>query len=233
MRQITSLLALLIVFSLPVAAQERLSNGRHNGPYGNGGNPYEQKGGGIAPIFRTEDGRQPSLVTPQQPGQLPATPTWAQTLPDTGHSQQFQQYQESQPATPPPVQQVTPPPTPTQQQQYTYNPPSAQSDLRNTAEATLNEIIQILDFHPTTAGPVDYLSWYLNGAHIDPAQFLKANAEWPEDAVRHFMADYLVAFWNVTMQDAALRILVPLILVAMLFKVGSMAIDRLLKAEPA
>ena len=97
----------------------------------------------------------------------------------------------------------------------------------------MKEIEQILAFQPTAVGPVNYLSWYLNGAHIDPAQFLKAGADWPEDAFRHFMADYLVAFWNVAMQDAALRILVPLILVAMLFKVGSMAIDRLLKAEPA
>ena len=95
----------------------------------------------------------------------------------------------------------------------------------------MKEIEQILDFQPTAASSVNYLSWHLDGAHIDPAQFLKAGAEWPEDAFRHFMADYLVAFWNVTMQDAALRILVPLILVAMLVKVGSMAVDRLLKTE--
>ena len=228
MRQFTALLTLLIAVSLPVAAQEYLPNGRHNGPYGNDGNPYSQKGGGIAPAFRTDDGRQPSLVTPQTPSRLPATPTWAPTQPDTGHSVQFQQYKESQP--PPPVQQPVMPPT----QQPTYNPQPtapAQPDLRTTAEGTLKEIEQILDFQPTAAGPVNYLSWYLEGAHIDPSQFLKAGAEWPEDAFRHFMADYLVAFWNVTMQDAALRILVPLILVAMLFKVGSMAIDRLLSVE--
>jgi hypothetical protein len=230
MRQFTALLTLLIAVSLPVAAQEYLSNGRHNGPYGNDGNPYSQKGGGIAPIFRTDDGRQPSLVTPQTPGRLPDRPTWTTTQPNTGHSLQFQQYQESQP--PPPVLQPVIPPT----QQPTYNPQPtapAQPDLRTTAEGTLKEIEQILDFQPTAASSVNYLSWYLDGARIDPAQFLKAGAEWPEDAFRHFMADYLVAFWNVTMQDAALRILVPLILVAMLFKFGSMAIDRLLKAEAA
>ena len=232
MKKFSAVLALLIAVSSPATAQEYLSNGRHNGPYGNGGNPYSQRGGGIAPMFRTEDGKQPSLVTPQPVRPLPATPIWApsQTQTDTGHSLQYQQYQQSQPSPPPPP--VSPPVE--QQQPYPAQPAEpAQPDLRTMAKSTLEEIEQILDYQPTSTGPVDYLSWYLNGAQVDPAQFLKAGTEWPEDAVRHFIADYLVAFWNVTMQDAVLRILAPLILAAMLVKVGSMAIDRLLSPDSA
>ncbi len=230
MRKFSTLLVVLIAFSLPVSGQEYLENGRHNGAYGSGGNPYLQNGGGIAPGFRTDSGQQPALISPQTPPALPSQPTWAKQQPDTGHSLQFQQYQESQPV------ESSPPALPPAQPTYTYKPePPAQSQESErvaTARQTLNEIEQILNFEPSMPGKrLDYVAWYLNGAYIDPAQFIKTDADWLENAFRRFFADYLVAFWNVTMQDSALRILMPLILVAMILKVGSLLIDRLLAAE--
>jgi hypothetical protein len=235
MRKFSTLLVVLIGFSLPVYAQngQYLENGRHNGPYGGNGNPYNQNGGGIAPIYRTDTGQQPALIPPQRPPALPSQPTWATQQPDNGHSLQFQQYQESQPTQ---QLQPSPPVLPPEQQHYTYNPePPAQtpeSEKVATAGRTLKEIEEILQFEPSMPGKhLDYLTWYLNGAYVDPSQFLKTDADWLEGAFRHFFADYLVAFWNVTMQDAALRILMPLVLVAMIVKVVPMLMDRLLTAE--
>lgn len=231
MRKFSTLLVVLIGVSLPVSGQQ-LENGRHNGPYGGGGNPYNQGGGGIAPIFRTETGQQPSLIPPQRPPALSGQPTWATQQPDNGHSLQFQQYQESQPTQ---QLQTTPPVLPPQQAQTVNQEPQQtfESTKYATAERTLKEIEEILTFTPSMPGKqhADYLAWYLNGAYIDPAQFLKTDADWLENAFRHFFADYLVAFWNVTMQDAALRILMPLVLVAMIVKIVPMMMDRLVTAE--
>lgn len=231
MRKFSTLLVVLIGFSLPAWSQYG-ENGRHVGPYGGGGNPYNQGGGGIAPIFRTETGQQPSLIQPQRPPVLTGQPTWATQQPDNGHSLQFQQYQESQSTQP---LQTTAPVLPPQQTQTDNQDPQQtfESTKYATADRTLKEIEEILTFTPSMPGKrhLDYLAWYLNGAYIDPAQFLKTDADWLENAFRHFFADYLVAFWNVTMQDAALRILMPLVLVAMIVKVVPMMVDRLLTAE--
>jgi hypothetical protein len=58
---------------------------------------------------------------------------------------------------------------------------------------------------------------------------LKENVDWIEDLFRHFVSDFLIAFWNVTMQDAFLRILMPLLIVAAVFKTGEMSMQRLLR----
>lgn len=120
-----------------------------------------------------------------------------------------------------------PQPVQPQQQPFTYNPPVSTSALP-TARSTIYEIIDILKFQPMEK-KFDYLSWYLNGAQIDPKTVLKENVDWTEDLHRHFVSDFLIAFWNVTMQDAFLRIFMPLLIAAAAFKAGEMRMQRLLR----
>jgi hypothetical protein len=231
-----SIVVLVALFVAPAIAQSRFgagydTNGRHIGPYANGGNPYSQPGGGIAPIYRNPDG---SSLTPSQPTTLPpleGVPKYAQNQPTDGHSLQYQLYKDSQPVSPPVynTQPVQPQPVQPQQQPFTYNPPpSAPVPALPTARSTIYEIVDILKFQPMEK-KFDYLSWYLNGAQIDPKTVLKENMDWTEDLLRHFVSDFLIAFWNVTMQDAFLRILMPLLIVAAVFKTGEMSMQRLLR----
>jgi hypothetical protein len=232
-----TVLALVLLSISPVLAQSRFgegygSNGRHIGPYPGDGNPYQQRGGGIAPAFKQPDGTPITNVLPTTPPPLPPTPVWVQKQPDDGHSLQYQQYQQSQPQPQPVAPPVSPPVQPAQPQpqtQYMYNPTqgSVASGIP-TAESTLYEEIAILKYNPS-GRQFDYLDWYLKGAQIDPKTVLRDNAEWPEDAFRHFVADFLIAFWNVTMQDAFLRIVMPLLLVFLIFKTVDMTVQRLLR----
>ena len=87
----------LLLSIAPAFSQETGLNGRHVGSYGNSGNPpYSQTGSGVSPLLR-QPGSQ--FVVPQSPPPLPPRPVW-DTQPTTGHSWQFQQYQQAVPATP-------------------------------------------------------------------------------------------------------------------------------------
>jgi hypothetical protein len=54
------------------------------------------------------------------------------------------------------------------------------------------------------------------------------NAEWTKDAFRHFVADFLIAFLNVTMQDAFMRLLMPLLIIVAVFKIAEVLLNGLI-----
>jgi hypothetical protein len=170
-----------------------------------------------------------SNVQPVAPPPLPAAPTWAQNLLDDGHSLQFKQYQQLPPAVAPPqYNPVQPAPAPQSQTQYMSNNDNVSVPNKlPTAKSTLYEEIDILGYSPN-GRRFDYVGWYFKGAQIDPQAVMDAHAEWPESAFRHFVADFIIAFWNVTMEDAFFRIIMPLLLLVLLFKVCDMSVQRLL-----
>jgi hypothetical protein len=222
---------MLLLTPVAVSAQSETGlNGRHVGPYSNGGNPYSG-GSGLAPGFRTSEGN-PVFINQQSstPPPLPARPLWTNNLPTDGHSLQYSDWAKIQkpiqlnPILTNPVQTTVQPSTspavtqPTQAPFTGVRPADAIAPTYATYASTLQEMMTILGYDGKFSTPFDYLSWYLKGAQIDPKQILQGSDDWLETFFRHFVAEDLVSMWNVTMQDTFLRVVVPFLLAIGLWK---------------